>query len=154
VLIGKKIGEKDHAAARDYASRILRFAPLIAGAAALVLIPISWTIPLFFKVSREVASTAILMILAKACLYPCMAFNMSMIVGVGRAGGDTIFCGVYDVAFMWVVSLPAAAIAAYFFQAPFWLIYLLVLSEDPLKFFTGLWRYRSGKWLHDVTEGL
>jgi Na+-driven multidrug efflux pump len=77
-----------------------------------------------------------------------------MVVGICRAGGDTVFCAVYDVAFMWIVSLPAAAIASFVFHAPFWLIYLLVLSEEVFKFGTGLWRFRSGKWLHDVTTGL
>jgi putative MATE family efflux protein len=154
VLIGKKIGERDHAAAKDYASRILRFAPLLAVGAACVLIPISQIIPLIFKVNREVLATAGLMLFIQACFYPARAFNMSMIVGVGRAGGDTVFCGVYDVLYMWVISLPSAAAVSFFFQAPIWLIYLCVLSEEPLKFFTGLWRYRSGKWLRDVTEGL
>jgi putative MATE family efflux protein len=154
VLIGKKIGERDHAAARDYASRILRFAPLLAVGAASVLIPISQLIPLIFKVNREVIAAARLMLFIQACSYPVRAFNMSMIVGVGRAGGDTVFCGVYDVLYMWVISLPLAAIASFFFQAPAWFIYLCVISEEPMKFFTGLWRYRSGRWLRDVTEGL
>jgi Na+-driven multidrug efflux pump len=55
---------------------------------------------------------------------------------------------------MWVISLPLAAIAGFLFQVPAWFIYLCVISEEPMKFFTGLWRYHSGKWLHDVTEGL
>jgi putative MATE family efflux protein len=154
VLIGKKIGEGDHTGARDYAFRILCFAPLVAVGAAAVLIPISWLIPLIFKVNTEVLATAGQMMIILAIYYPCRAFNMAMVVGVGRAGGDTVFCAVYDVAFMWLVALPAAAIASFVFHAPFWLIYLLVLSEEIFKFMAGLWRFRSGKWLHDVTTGL
>jgi Na+-driven multidrug efflux pump len=154
VLIGKKIGEGDHAAARDYAFRILCFAPLMAVGAACVLIPISRFLPLIFKVNAGVLVTAGQMMIILAIYYPCRAFNMSMVVGICRAGGDTVFCAVYDVAFMWIVSLPAAAIASFVFHAPFWLIYLLVLSEELFKFVVGLWRFRSGKWLRDVTTGL
>ncbi|GHV62503.1 MATE family efflux transporter [Spirochaetia bacterium] len=154
VLIGKKIGEGDHAAARDYASRIIRFAPLVAVGSACVLIPISAFIPFIFNVNQGVLAAASLMFLIQAAFYPCRAFNMSMIVGICRAGGDTVFCAVYDIAFMWTVALPAAAIASFVFHTPVWLIYLLIFAEEPLKFFVGLWRYRSGKWLHNVTEGL
>jgi putative MATE family efflux protein len=154
VLIGKKIGEGDHAAARDYASRIIRFAPLMAVVAACVLIPISRLIPFIFKVNQEVLAAASVMFIIQAATYPCRAFNMSMVVGICRAGGDTVFCAIYDIAFMWLVALPAAAIASFVFHAPVWLVYICVFSEEPLKFFAGLWRYRSGKWLHNVTEGL
>jgi putative MATE family efflux protein len=154
VLIGKKIGEGDHDGARDYARRILCFAPLMAVGAAFVLIPISRLMPLIFKVNAEVLSTASMMMIVLACAYPWRAFNMSMVVGICRAGGDTVFCAIYDVAFMWLVALPAAAIASFVFHVPFWVIFLLVLSEEFFKFIAGLWRFRSGKWLHDVTRGL
>jgi putative MATE family efflux protein len=154
VLIGKKIGEGDHTAARDYASRIIRFAPLMAVGAACVLIPISRLIPFIFNVNQGVLAAASLMFIIQAATYPCRAFNMSMVVGICRAGGDTVFCAVYDIAFMWTVALPAAAIASFVFHAPVWLIYLLIFADEPLRFFLGLWRYRSGKWLHNVTEGL
>ncbi|GHT56726.1 MATE family efflux transporter [Spirochaetia bacterium] len=154
VLIGKKIGEGDHAAARDYASRIIHFAPLVAVGAACLLLPISTLIPFIFNVNQGVIAAASLMFIIQAASYPCRAFNMSMIVGVCRAGGDTVFCAIYDIAFMWTVALPAAAIASFVFHAPVWFIYLLIFAEEPFKFFVGLWRYRSGKWLHNVTEGL
>ncbi|MDR3248439.1 MAG: MATE family efflux transporter, partial [Treponema sp.] len=81
VLIGKKIGEGDHAAARDYAFRILCFSPLVAAGAAGVLIPISRLIPLIFKVNEEVLIAASQMMIVLAVFYPCRAFNMSMVVG-------------------------------------------------------------------------
>jgi putative MATE family efflux protein len=154
VLIGKKIGAGDHKGARDYALKILFFAPLAALGAAAALIPISYLTPLIFKVNEAVLRTASQMLFILAAMYPCRAFNMAMVVGICRAGGDTVFCAVYDVAFMWLIALPAAALASLVFHAPFWLIYLLLLSEEFFKMAAGIWRFRSGKWLHDVTRGL
>jgi putative MATE family efflux protein len=154
VLIGKKIGEGDHAGARDYALKIIFFAPLVSLGAAAALIPISYLTPLIFKVNETVLRTVARMLLILAAMYPFRAFNMSMVIGICRAGGDTVFCAVYDVAFMWLIALPAAALAGLAFHAPFWLIYLLLLSEEFFKMAAGIWRFRSGKWLHDVTRGL
>jgi Na+-driven multidrug efflux pump len=154
VLIGKKIGERNEAAARDYAARIVRFAPLVSVAVAFILIPLSWLLPFIFNVNAAVIASAKAMLVILACSYPFKAFNMSMVIGVCRAGGDTVFCAIYDAAFLWTVAIPLAAVMSFVFGAPVWILYLCVTLEEVIKAFAGLWRYRSGKWLHNVTEGI
>jgi Na+-driven multidrug efflux pump len=154
VLIGKKIGEGDEKTARDYAARITRFSPLLAVGAVLVLFPLSLLLPFVFNVDKETLHAASQMFIVLCCVYPLRAFNMSMIIGVCRAGGDTIFCMIYDVAVLWLVNLPLAAIASFVFHVPVWLIFLCICLEEPLKVILGLLRLKSGKWLHNVTENL
>ena len=152
VLIGKKIGEGSEGKAREYAGAITRFAPLSAVFFALFLIPLSWTLPFLFKADPAVFAIIDGMFIILALSYPFRAFNMAMIIGVCRAGGDTIFCVVYDVLFMWTLSLPAAAAASFIFGAPVWVVYLCVALEEPAKMLLGLWRLKSGKWLRNVTR--
>ncbi|MDR3139982.1 MAG: MATE family efflux transporter [Treponema sp.] len=154
VLIGKKIGEGAYAAARDYAARIIRFAPLLALGAALFLFPLSGLLPYFFKVNANVLAHTTVMFFILGCSYPFRAFNMSMVVGICRAGGDTVFCAIYDNLFLWGAAIPAAALASFVFHAPVGIIYLCIIMEEPLKTAVGLWRCNTGKWLHNVTEGL
>ena len=151
VIIGKKIGEGRHDLARDYASRITVFAPLVAAVLAIMLIPLSWALPFFFNVDKEVFVIAGGLFLILTLSYPFRAFNMATIIGVCRAGGDTVFSIAYDISFMWLVCLPAAAVASFAFHAPAWCIYLCLCVEDPLKMTLGLWRLKTGKWLRDVT---
>lgn len=151
VMIGKKIGEGDHDTARSYASRTVRFAPLTAPAVIAVLFLLRPLVPSFFNISSQALAYLNSMFIFLALAYPFRAFNISMIIGVGRAGGDTRFTVLYDLFFMWFFALPAAALAAFIFAAPVWLIYLLVMSEEIIKVVPGMLRLRSGKWLHDVT---
>ncbi|MDR0761181.1 MAG: MATE family efflux transporter [Treponema sp.] len=151
VLIGKKIGEGNETAARNYAKWITRFTPLLAAGVALFLLPLSRLLPFLFKVTDGVLAITSGMFIILVCSYPFRAFNMSMVIGVCRAGGDTIFCAFYDLLFMWCVALPLAAAASFIFHAPVWIIYLCIVSEDPLKMLLGFQRLRSGKWLHNVT---
>lgn len=151
VIIGKKIGEGRHDLARDYASRITVFAPLVAAVLAISLIPLSWALPFFFNVNEDVFSITAGLFIILTLSYPFRAFNMAMVIGVCRSGGDTVFSIVYDIFFMWVVCLPAAALASFAFHSPAWIIYLCICVEDPLKMTLGLWRLKTGKWLHDVT---
>jgi Na+-driven multidrug efflux pump len=53
---------------------------------------------------------------------------------------------------MWTVALPLAAIASFFLGAPVWVLYSYLCLEEPLKVILGFWRYKSGKWLHHVTD--
>ena len=151
VLIGKKIGEKDETAARDYASRMVRFAPILSIGMAMILIPLALLLPFAFNVSRQTLLAASQMFLILGCSYPLRAFNHIMVIGICRAGGDTVFCAIYDIAVLWLVTLPMMALAAFVFQMPVWVIYLCVTLEQPFKAPFGIWRFRSGKWLHHVT---
>ena len=152
VLIGKKIGEKEDAKARDYASRLVRFAPLAAAVAALFLYPISFLLPFIFNVNAETIFYASQLFIILCCSYPVRAFNLSMIIGVCRAGGDTIFCIIYDLAILWLFALPLAACAGFILKAPVWIIYICICTEEPLKAILGLWRLKSGKWLRNVVD--
>ncbi len=151
VLVGKKIGEGREDEARDYASLIIRFAPLVACGAAFILIPVSRVLPFLFNVNPQVIANTNIMFILLSLTYPFKAFNMSMIIGVCRAGGDTVFCVIYDVVFLWLFALPLALMSAFVFMAPVWVIYLCFCAEEPLKVLLGIWRFRTGKWLRNVT---
>jgi Na+-driven multidrug efflux pump len=152
VLIGKKIGEGAEDIARDYARRITIFAPLLAGVVALCLYPLSKLLPLVFNVNPAVLALTSIMFVILCASYPFRAFNMMVIVGVCRAGGDTIFCVLFDVIFMWGYSLPLGAAMAFFVHAPVWVIFMCLCSEDVFKLFCGLWRLKSGRWLNNVVD--
>ena len=152
VLIGKKIGEGNELEAREYASRITRFGPLLSIVLACILIPLSRVMLNILNVSPDVMRTVSLMIIFICFVYPLKAFSLNMIVGVCRAGGDTVFCILYDIAPMWLVSLPLAAAAAFILRAPAHLIYLALIIEDPIKMALGVWRLKSGKWLNNVVN--
>jgi Na+-driven multidrug efflux pump len=77
---------------------------------------------------------------------------MTMLIGVCRAGGDTVFCTIYDLGFQWIIALPLSAVAAFVFHAPPHIIYICLIIEEPLKAILGLWRLKTGKWLHNIVN--
>jgi putative MATE family efflux protein len=154
VIIGKKIGEQKNDVAKRYAILILKFASFTACFASLILIPLSFLLPYIFNVSQQVLHDARLMFIVLSACYPMRAFNVATIIGICRAGGDTVFSGLYDIVFMYAVSLPLAAAASYFFHAPAAIIYLCIFAEEPFKVIVGFMRIRSGKWLHNVVEAV
>ena len=154
VIIGKFIGAGDTDKARAYARRSVWFMPAMGAAIGIFLWPLSKTLPFFFKVEPSIISSATQMLLVLMCLYPICAFNMNWIVGVCRAGGDTIFAALCEIGCLWIVSIPLGATAAFEWKLPAVLIYVCLQSEQVVKVFLGMYRVLSGKWLHDVTKNI
>ncbi|UTC62861.1 MATE family efflux transporter [Treponema sp. OMZ 787] len=152
VLIGKKIGEKNYDEAKTYAAKVSIFVPFVAIFVGAMLIPISYLTPIFFNVEKIVLETVMKLFIILACCYPLKAFNMCMLVGILRAGGDTRFGIICDTAVMWCVSIPLAYFLSVYTSIPAWGIYICLFSEEPFKALLGLWRIRSGKWLRSVTD--
>lgn len=151
VLIGKRIGEKKVDEARLYAKRSMWFMPLIGAAVGIFLLPLSKLLPIFFNVGPEIIkdATSILMILI--FIYPFNSFCMNWIIGVCRAGGDTVFSAVAEIVVLWCVSIPLGYVAAFILNLPAPMIYLFFCSESVIKAIIGAIRVVSGKWLRDVT---
>ncbi|AGT42576.1 MATE family efflux transporter [Treponema pedis] len=150
VLIGKKIGEGNYEAAKSYALKIAFFAPFSAIFVGAMLIPISFIIPYIFNVEKDVLIYSKYFLAILAMCYPLKAFNMSMLVGVIRAGGDTKFGVVYDTLFLWIISVPLAFYLSVYTAFPSWFIYLCLFADEPIKASIGLLRLKSGKWLHRI----
>ena len=150
IIIGNKIGEGKTEEARDYAKFIAILSPLLAIFIILFFIPISILVPYIFNVTDEVLSLVPSLLIVLSVYYPLKAYNSVMIVGICRGGGDTRFSLFYDVAFMWTVAIPLAYIASLTHFSYVWLIYALIMIEEPLKMILGLVRLKNGKWLHCV----
>ena len=151
ILIGKAIGEADHQMAQKLANKLTAFMTGAGAALGLLLIPLALKLEIFYKVDADVIRMALIFLFITVLLYPMYAINMVTVVGICRSGGDTIFALLIDVGFMWLISLPLGWCAVNFWNLPFWAIFLCVASENPFKCTLGLYRLKSGKWLHDVT---
>ena len=151
VLIGKKIGEKKIDEAKAYASRSLWFMPLIGICVGILLLPLSKLLPFFFNVEPEIIKTATSILMILIVMYPFNSFCMNWIVGVCRAGGDTVFSAVAEIVVLWCVSIPLGYVAAFVLHLSAPMIYLFFCSESIVKAIIGAIRVKSGKWLHEVT---
>ena len=77
------------------------------------------------------------------------AFNVLLIIGVLRSGGDTKYLIFLELGCMWLVSLPLTFIAA-FKGAPIYILVLLTYTEEIVKFIFGIPRALSKKWATNI----
>ena len=66
--------------------------------------------------------------------------------------GDNVrVCLAIDLLSMWLIGVPIAFIGAVFWKLPVEYVVALISIEEIVKFAACVIRYRSGKWIHDIT---
>ena len=151
IILGKRIGEGKYDEARTLAKKYTAFNAGAGVLLGLLLFPLSLVLPYVFNVEPEVMHMALTMVYLSIALYPFSASNMTMVVGVCRSGGDTIYALFMDVGFLWILAIPLGFAGVYAWQLPYWALYLCVRSDEVFKCTMGVIRLLSGRWLNDVT---
>ncbi|MGE4583102.1 MAG: MATE family efflux transporter [Sphaerochaeta sp.] len=151
IMIGVKIGEKQHSVARLYAKRFIITAlgvGLGMGLFEIFLAPIFTT---FFNISAIVKQLATYCLYINAFLLPIKSINMVIIVGILRSGGDTRYSMFAEMFGVWAVGVPLAFIGALVLHLNIYQLYLLLGMEEVSKMILGLYRIKKGTWVNDLT---
>lgn len=154
IMIGNRIGENKIDLASLYATRLLRiglFTGAVMGALLALLAPLL-SIP--FNLSPTVALMTTRSLLSLGLLVPIKAYNMVLVVGVLRSGGDTRFSMFAELAGVWFIGVPCAFIGALVLHIPIYYLYLFVGLEEAFKLVVGMLRIKSGKWINRLTEDI
>ena len=152
ILIGKKIGEGNYKLARVYGDRFLKLSIITGVMGSFVILATGFIAKSNLELSTEAASYFTLMIFIMAYFVIGQSINTTLIVGVFRAGGDTKFGLYLDVSVMWGISILCGALAAFVLKLPVWAVYMILLSDEIIKIPITLWRFRSYKWIKNVTK--
>lgn len=157
VLVGNRIGSGREDEAYLYAGRSLGLGILGGILLGIVLQFVKVPILSLYKVSPEVLQDAGRIINVVSFFLWVRVNNMTTVVGILRAGGDTRFSLFLDGIIIWIVGVPMAYLGAFVFNWPVYLVYLCAMSEEATKWFLGINRYFSRKWINNLTmhvEGL
>ncbi|HYH04081.1 MAG TPA: MATE family efflux transporter, partial [Bacillota bacterium] len=152
VMIGNRIGANDEPTAFTYARRLALLAPAIGCIVAGLLFILNPRFLAVYKVAPEVINLSEQILTIFTLTLPIRVFNLMLIVGILRSGGDTRFCLLIDTAGLWLIAVPLAFLAGLVWRIPPQGVYLLVASEELFKCGLGIYRLVSKKWLNNLTH--
>jgi len=146
--------KKDFYTAEIYAKKLLLYSFLSSLLGIALLLIIKPFIIKKFALNGEVEDYLNLTLNILFYYIPLQSISAVLIVGVFRAGGDTKFALVADVFPLWFGSVLISAFAAFYLNLPAKLVYILIMSDEIIKQPLIIWRYRSKKWINNVTREL
>lgn len=152
IVLGKAIGENKPRAAEIYASRFIKLTLIFGTVGGLLVLMVGPIAGRFMTLSEQSKDYLNFMMIIMSYFCVCQAYNTTAIVGVFRAGGDTTFGLILDVATLWFGSILASWICAFVLHLPVKLVYVVLLSDEVIKIPFSYMRYRQKKWLRNVTR--
>lgn len=160
IVIGMEIGAGRRDQVHDVGKTLIAVSMALGVAIGAVMLLATYLIvePCFYPIypafqSCPGAARITTMILTIVALFlPTRAFNTTNIVGVLRGGGDVRAATLIDLLPLWVIALPLTAFVGLAAKLDILWVYLAIEVENVTKFFLGVARFRSGRWIHDVTQ--
>ncbi len=152
ILIGNQIGAEDQPEAYRTAARSIRLAFFIAIGMGLIMFFSKDIILQIYQISAGTRESARLVITCLSIALLAKSLNIILIIGVLRGGGDTRFALGLEMATMWLYSVPAAWISANIFHLPVYWVVPIVLIEELLKSVITYSRFKTKKWIHQLSR--
>ncbi|MBW4828245.1 MAG: MATE family efflux transporter [Clostridiaceae bacterium] len=152
IIIGNKIGADEKDLAIEYATKLGVLAPLVGLVTGVALWISSPIIVRAFNISKDTLNITITILRMMAVFAPLRFFNVLMIVGVFRGGGDTMYSMLVQLGTVWCFAIPAGFIAAAYFKLPLNKVYFIICLEEVIKIGFEAKRLRSKKWIRNVVE--
>lgn len=152
ILVGQHLGAKKLTEAWNVAKTFSLISPVIAIIIGALLLLAKDIILLPYQgaslQSLELASQVFVVI---ALLSWMKVINMTLALGVLRAGGDNRFCLMTDAIAMWVVALPLTFLAAFYWELAFVYVVIISYSEEFIKAFMFGVRVKNKRWMNNLT---
>ncbi|WP_201259933.1 MATE family efflux transporter [Tissierella sp. P1] len=135
IMIGNKIGAGEEKIAINYAIKLGIFAPIVGLITGISLWIASPAVVGLFKINKDTLDITITVLKIMAFFAPLRFFNVLMIVGIFRGGGDTTYSMLVQLGTIWCFAIPAGFIAATYFKLPLEKVFFIISLEEVVKIF-------------------
>ena len=152
IVLGQIIGRGEDKEAIFYGKKSLILALLTGAVMGVLLFLLSPFFTSLFNVNENIIRITILTMYVNAFCQPIKSFNMMLLVGVLRAGGDTLFVLITEIFAVWGVGVSAAFIGASWLGLPIYIVYALVALEEVVKSVIAFVRFRKNNWIKRLSE--
>ena len=152
VLLGQSLGRNEFTDAYRISQFFVKTVLTLGLCIGLMLLFGRETILEWLNLTSEefypLASSALTVL---CCVIWLRMLNSVIINGILRAGGDNQFCLRMDFFSAWIIGVPVTAFAAFVLEWDFQYVYMLMLTEDSVKFILCFHRYLKRYWMNNLT---
>ena len=151
-IIGNEIGAGIEEGAYKTAIALLKASVVLAVIISIsvylfspILLNIMHVKPGIYPLTKQILISEMFIII-------CKSMGTILIVGILRAGGDTLWTMFADLLPLWLVAIPITYIAGLKLGLPISIVYLFSVSDEVVKFVPCLRRLRSKKWINNLVK--
>lgn len=80
------------------------------------------------------------------------SLSFQLVVGILRAGGDTLWTMFVDLIPMWFIAVPLTYFVGIYFKLPIAIVYLVSGCDEIVKTYPCIKRLKSKKWINNFAK--
>lgn len=152
MVIGEVLGQGKKETAYHYGKLSMRIVWILNVVMTLTMLILSKPIAGIYNFSGETHHLLVITLIVMAITITPKMLGYMYIVGILRAGGDTLFCMKLELVCNLFVQAPMAYIAVLLFHASLPVAMLMVELGDILRIIVSIPRFKSRKWINIMTD--
>ena len=152
IIVGNALGMGDLKQAKKYGGLLWKMSIVSGVAFGLLLIALSPLIRSVTALSPQATEYLKWMLVLCACYMVAKSINMTTIAGIFPAGGDSKFGLVCDTITMWAFAVPIGFLAAFYFNLPVVVVFLIINLDEVVKVPAAILHYKKFGWLQNITR--
>ena len=152
IMTGKKVGAGETVETiRPYARRVQRFFLCVGLATGLFVFLTRGALISFYNISPAAAAGSRILMTVLSVTIIGTAYQMTSLFGLVKSGGNISFVFKNDTVFVFLVVIPSALIA-FVMNAPAWVVFLCLKSDQLLKCAVAAVTVNRFKWVKNLTK--
>lgn len=152
IITGKTIGSGNMQKVREYTKTLQWMFLCIGILTSLLLFLVKGPVLSLYALTDETKylANAFLCVLCVTCIGT--AYQMPVLTGIIRGGGDTRFTMINDIISIWGIVLPLSFLGAFYFRWPPVIVVCCLNSDQIFKCAAAFIRVNSYKWMKKLTR--
>lgn len=152
IMVGNELGAGNLEKGKIYGDRIFKLSMLCGIIITLLTFASTPILSKIIKLTDKATLYFIQMMIILSIYMFGRTVNTIVINGIFAAGGDTLF-DIYSLAVcMWGLAVPLAALGAFVFHWPIYLVYACTCIDEVGKIPWVIHHYKKYKWVKDLTK--
>ncbi len=152
IIIGQILGGNKIEEAKRVSHTLLRMAVVAGVIGGIFVFFLSPVVMHYVNLSETAMDYLQFMLYINMYYITGSAVNTVLIAGVFRAGGDSRFGFLCDVIDMWCYAVPLGLLAAFVFKLPVKIVYVLLCTDEFVKWPWVFKHFYSYKWAKNITR--
>lgn len=152
IIVGQILGENKIEEAKKVSRSLLRMAVAAGVIGGILVFLLSPVVLHYVNLSRSAMDYLQFMLYINTYYITGSAVNTVLIGGIFRAGGDSRFGFLCDTIDMWCYAVPLGLLAAFVWKLPVKIVYVLLCTDEFVKWPWVLKHFYSYKWAKNITR--
>jgi len=147
IFTGVKIGERNPVQAHDFAENYIKFTFMSVVTFSILLVLLAPFFAIIFSINGSQLNIFYAIYGSIVIRSIFRSINTSITDGVMRAGSDNLYAAYIEFVSGWLFNIPLLLLTAHFLTTNIIVLVLVSLSDEIIRLFLSVSRFRSKKWL-------